>query len=150
MPKPPATTGAGIGIVLPLQKEMRDPQAFAGACGVLNTGMILVGSLYLAMGFFGYLKYGQAVMDFGSITLNLPTSPMNETVKLMFALAIFLTFALQFYVPINILWPAITKRFQLDTRVRRTYYLELAFRGFLVSVTCKRHSFKSQPPPLLI
>lgn len=37
----------GIGIVLPLQKEMKEPSAFAGFCGVLNTGMVLVGSLYL-------------------------------------------------------------------------------------------------------
>lgn len=123
--------------MLPLQKEMKDPQAFPGMFGVLNTGMILVGCLYLAMGFFGYLKYGESVMAFGSITLNLPASPMNETVKLMFALSIFLTYGLQFYVPINLLWPTMQSHFQLPSDAKRTYWLELLFRAFLVTLTCK-------------
>lgn len=37
--------------------------------GVLNTSMIIVGCLYTAVGFFGYLKYGEEIM--GSVTLNL-------------------------------------------------------------------------------
>jgi proton-coupled amino acid transporter len=123
--------------VLPLQKEMKDPHAFPGMFGVLNTGMVLVGCLYLAMGFFGYLKYGEAVMSFGSITLNLPATPLNETVKLMFALSIFLTFGLQFYVPINILWPGMQSHFKLPAEANRTYCLELLFRATLVAFTCK-------------
>lgn len=51
----------GIGLILPLQKEMREPQAFGGRVGVLNTGMTVVATLYIAMGFYGYLKYGDAV-----------------------------------------------------------------------------------------
>ena len=90
--------------------------------------------LFTAIGFFGYLRYGEEVMEFGSITLNLPNSPMNESVKLMFGLAIFLTFALQFYVPINILWPSIVSWQKLENRPR-TLYLELLFRAALVCLT---------------
>jgi len=57
--------------VLPLENNMRNPQDFGGWTGVLNTGMVIVASLYTAVGFFGYLKYGDAVKE-GSITLNLP------------------------------------------------------------------------------
>lgn len=60
----------GIGVVLPLENNMRTPQDFGGTTGVLNTGMIIVACLYTAIGFFGYLKYGDDVQ--GSITLNLP------------------------------------------------------------------------------
>lgn len=60
----------GIGVILPLENNMKTPQDFGGLTGVLNTGMVIVAVLYTAVGFFGYLKYGDAVK--GSITLNLP------------------------------------------------------------------------------
>jgi proton-coupled amino acid transporter len=50
---------------------MKDPSAFGGMTGVLNTGMVIVTCLYTSVGFFGYLRYGEAV-KLGSITLNLP------------------------------------------------------------------------------
>ena len=50
---------------------MKNPQDFGGWNGVLNTGMVIVACLYTSVGFFGYLKYGDAVR-LGSITLNLP------------------------------------------------------------------------------
>lgn len=64
----------GIGVVLPLENNMKTPQDFGGPIGVLNTGMVIVASLYTAVGFFGYLKYGDGVK--GSITLNLPPDDM--------------------------------------------------------------------------
>lgn len=56
---------------MPLENNMKDPSAFGGMTGVLNTGMVIVTFLYTAVGFFGYLHYGEAVR-LGSITLNLP------------------------------------------------------------------------------
>lgn len=64
----------GIGVVLPLENNMKTPQDFGGTTGVLNTGMVIVACLYTAVGFFGYLKYGDAVN--GSVTLNLPSEDM--------------------------------------------------------------------------
>lgn len=55
---------------MPLENKMRDPGNFGGAIGVLNTGMTVVVAIYTAIGFYGYLQYGEAVK--GSITLNLP------------------------------------------------------------------------------
>jgi proton-coupled amino acid transporter len=49
---------------------MRYPRQLSGWNGVLNTAMVIVTCLYIAVGFFGYLKYGEDVA--GSITLNLP------------------------------------------------------------------------------
>ena len=60
----------GIGVVLPLENQMRTPRDMRGWNGVLNTSMTIVTCLYIAVGFFGYLKYGEDVQ--GSITLNLP------------------------------------------------------------------------------
>lgn len=64
----------GISLVLPLQKDMKTPRNFEGCTGVLNTGMVVVSSLYFAVGFYGYLKYGEDVK--GSVTLNLPPEDM--------------------------------------------------------------------------
>lgn len=59
-----------IGVILPLENEMKTPKKFGGNFGVLNRAMIVIVSLYVGMGLFGYMKYGSSVS--GSITLNLP------------------------------------------------------------------------------
>ncbi|XP_062548582.1 proton-coupled amino acid transporter-like protein CG1139 isoform X2 [Armigeres subalbatus] len=100
----------GIGIVLPLENNMKNPEDFGGWTGVLNTGMVIVACLYTAVGFFGYLKYGEDVQ--GSITLNLPGDQLiAQLVRVMMALAIFFSYGLQFYVPISILTPPMRRRF---------------------------------------
>lgn len=60
----------GIGVVMPLENNMKHPSHFIGCPSVLNIGMFFVVSLYASTGFFGFLKYGDATE--GSITLNLP------------------------------------------------------------------------------
>ncbi len=60
----------GIGVILPIENQMRDKRELRGMTGVLNTSMVIVTCLYIAVAFFGYLKYGDDVQ--GSITLNLP------------------------------------------------------------------------------
>lgn len=55
--------------VLPLKSEMRNPAKFNSPLGVLNVGMVVVGAMFVTMGFLAYLQYGDAVE--GSVTLNL-------------------------------------------------------------------------------
>ncbi|XP_025834845.1 proton-coupled amino acid transporter-like protein CG1139, partial [Agrilus planipennis] len=59
-----------IGVIMPLENEMKSPKNFARPFGVLNIGMGLVVSIYLIMGLLGYLSYGADVEP--AITLNLP------------------------------------------------------------------------------
>ena len=61
-------------MVLPLENQMKTPKDMKGWNGVLNTAMTMVACLYIAVGFFGYLKYGEDVV--GSITLNLPSDEL--------------------------------------------------------------------------
>ncbi|CAH1979959.1 unnamed protein product [Acanthoscelides obtectus] len=104
----------GIGVILPLENNMKSPQDFGGWNGVLNSGMIIVASLYTSVGFFGYLKYGERAVE-GSITLLLPTDEvLAQSVRVLMAIAIFLSYPLQFYVPFSILWPSIEKHFYTD------------------------------------
>lgn len=64
----------GIGLVMPVENEMKNPRRFLGCPGVLNTAMVIVISLFVVMGFFGYLQYGEEAK--GSVTLNLPEDAM--------------------------------------------------------------------------
>ncbi|KAK2589257.1 hypothetical protein KPH14_007817 [Odynerus spinipes] len=100
----------GITLVLPLKNEMKKPSNFNKTFGVLNVGMVIVGAMFVAMGFLSYLKYGDAVQ--GSVTLNLESSEvLPQCIKLAISLSILLTYALQFYVPVAIIWPGIVEQF---------------------------------------
>ncbi|XP_022235220.1 proton-coupled amino acid transporter 1-like [Limulus polyphemus] len=125
----------GIGVVLPLENEMQTPQDFGGCNGVLNTGMIIVCCFYVAVGFFGYLKFGKDVK--GSVTLNLPAEPAYELVRIMFAIAVFLSYAIQFYVPLQFIWPFIRKKRRLDDwmSMKTQRIWEYVLRALLVLVT---------------
>ncbi|KAL5280369.1 hypothetical protein ACFFRR_004389 [Megaselia abdita] len=121
----------GIGVVLPLENNMRTPQDFGGTTGVLNTGMVIVACLYTAIGFFGYLKYGDDVQ--GSITLNLPPGDLlSQAVRIMMALAIFLSYTLQFYVPVTIIEPFIQRHFDNE---RTSMWSGIGLRVGMVTFT---------------
>ena len=51
---------------------MKHPGDMLRYNGVLNTSLSLVAILYISLGFFGYLKYGEGIK--GNISLNLPPS----------------------------------------------------------------------------
>lgn len=122
----------GIGVILPLENNMKNPQDFGGITGVLNTGMVIVAALYTGVGFFGYLKYGDQAVQ-GSVTLLLPADELlAQSVRLMMAIAIFLSYSLQFYVPFNIVWPSIKKYFETDKTKNMAEYIT---RTVLVFIT---------------
>ncbi|XP_034187798.2 proton-coupled amino acid transporter-like protein pathetic [Osmia lignaria lignaria] len=93
----------GIGVVMPVENSMENPQRFLGCPGVLNITMTIVVSLYAILGVFGYLTYGEEVR--ASITLNIPIEDLlGQVVKLLIALAVLFTYGLQYYVPLEIMW----------------------------------------------
>lgn len=56
--------------MISLENNMQNPKKFNGWLGVLSIGIAIVTILYVIIGFFGYLKYGDAAL--GSVTLNIP------------------------------------------------------------------------------
>ncbi|XP_039746103.1 proton-coupled amino acid transporter-like protein CG1139 [Pararge aegeria] len=99
----------GINVVMPVENEMANPRHFLGCPGVLNVTMVLVASLYAVVGLFGYLKYGDEVL--GSITLNLPENEaLALAAKILVALAVFFTYFLQMYAPMDIMWTRLKDR----------------------------------------
>ncbi|XP_038213692.1 proton-coupled amino acid transporter-like protein pathetic [Zerene cesonia] len=99
----------GINVVMPIENEMAKPEHFLGCPGVLNVTMVVVAALYGVVGLFGYIKYGEEVL--GSITLNLPQEDgLALTAKILVAVAVFFTYCLQMYAPMDILWSRISSR----------------------------------------
>lgn len=124
-------TFEGIGVVLPVENKMKTPEVFGGWFGVIDLAMTIAMVLYAAMGFYGYLRFGKAVQ--GSITLNLPCHEgLYAAVKVMFAVAIFITYGIQFYVPIEILWPSVEDQLTHHLLITHGEYL---LRYFFLFVT---------------
>ncbi|XP_053486957.1 proton-coupled amino acid transporter 1 isoform X1 [Ictalurus furcatus] len=117
----------GIGVVLPLENKMHKPQNFSK---VLYLGMGIVTMLYISLGTIGYICFGARIG--GSITLNLPDCWMYQIVKLLYSFGIYITYALQFYVPAEILIPPAVAR----VRPRWALLVDLSIRVGLVLLTC--------------
>lgn len=118
-----------IGVVMPLENNMKTPRHFLGICGVLSQGMSGVTLIYMFLGFLGYLRYGESTEE--SITLNLPVHEWPaQAVKVLIALAVYCTFGLQFYVCLEIVWDAVkekcTKRPMVVNYVIRTVLVTAA------------------------
>uniref|UniRef100_V5I8Q8 Proton-coupled amino acid transporter 4 n=1 Tax=Anoplophora glabripennis TaxID=217634 RepID=V5I8Q8_ANOGL len=92
-----------IGVIMPLENEMKTPKSFGGTCGVLNIGMISIIIMYLLMGLFGYLAYGSKIQGSISYSLNEKEIPA-QVAKILLALTIFISHSLQMYVAIDITW----------------------------------------------
>ncbi|GBP03624.1 Proton-coupled amino acid transporter-like protein pathetic [Eumeta japonica] len=93
----------GIGVVLPVENAMSKPQHFLGCPGVLNITMSVVVILYMTMGFLGYVRYGNKAE--ANITLNLDTNNIFAIgAKISIIAAIYCTYSLQYYVPMEIVW----------------------------------------------
>ncbi|XP_018566975.1 proton-coupled amino acid transporter-like protein CG1139 isoform X2 [Anoplophora glabripennis] len=92
-----------VGVVIALENNMKTPKTFRGAFGVLNVGMGIVTVIYVLMAMMGYWRYGEKIKD--SITLNFPKEDiLAQVIKIMYSIAIFISYGLQGYVPVQILW----------------------------------------------
>lgn len=118
----------GIGVVLPVENQMREPKRFPCALDV-SMGIVVV--LYVTLATFGYLCFGDDIK--GSITLNLPhDSWSNLLVKVLYSFGVFVTFAVQFFVAAEIVVPAVCER--VSERWRR--HTDICTRALLTCITC--------------
>lgn len=113
---------------------MKTPVAFLKPFGVLNIGMSLITLMYVAMGFIGYWRYGATSQ--ASITLNLPEEDiLANAVRGLFCLAIYISYALQCYVPVECIWNNYMVK-RLENSNRKIFW-EYGLRIALVLITCK-------------
>lgn len=121
-----------VGVIIALENNMATPKSFGGTFGVLNVGMFVIVALYALMGFIGYWKYGADSM--GSVTLNLPEGDiLSRTIRILFAVAIFISYGLQCYVPVDIIWNVYLVQKYKDSNNKFVY--EMLVRIVVVIVT---------------
>jgi proton-coupled amino acid transporter len=103
-----------IGIVLPLENKMTNPHH---AQRVIYFGMTIVTFMYSSFGLLGYLTFGNSIL--ASITLNLCADDYGAAIlflmtKILFGYSIFISYLLQFYVPMDFIEPQISNLLKLD------------------------------------
>ncbi|KAH1028691.1 proton-coupled amino acid transporter-like protein CG1139 isoform X2 [Dendroctonus ponderosae] len=92
----------GIGTIMPVENSMITPR-FLGCAGVLNAAMGVIIVVFTAIGFFGYYRFGEETA--ATITANLPSQEIPaEIAQAAITLAVFFSFMLVFYVPVDIVW----------------------------------------------
>ncbi|XP_002744449.1 proton-coupled amino acid transporter 2 isoform X1 [Callithrix jacchus] len=116
-----------IGVVLPLENKMKDARHFPA---ILSLGISIVTALYIGIGTLGYLRFGDDIK--ASISLNLPNCWLYQSVKLLYVAGILCTYALQFYVPAEIIIPFAISR----VSTRWALPLDLSIRIAMVCLTC--------------
>lgn len=127
----------GISVVLPIYTRMKRQEQMGGLFGIINLSYAILLALYFLVGLFGYLRFGSSAA--GSITLNLPFTPLYDVVRAIFVVALSLTYPLQFYVPYEIIWNAISDRLMLNDakslNSRQRLIYDYLCRTVLVAVT---------------
>lgn len=134
---------------------MATPKNFRQPFGVLNVGMILVTVIYVGMGMMGYWRYGEQIKS--SITMNFPIAEMYwflhvfnnfkkiiliyfslaQVIIISYSIAIYISYGLQGYVPVQIMWSNyIAKRVE-DVNEKKKAFYEYLLRIVCVIVTCK-------------
>ncbi|KAE8749660.1 hypothetical protein FOCC_FOCC003647 [Frankliniella occidentalis] len=120
-----------IAMTMPLRNEMRRPNDFSRPLGVLNVGSVFVGLLLVVVGVIGYMKYGEDVKSI--IPLNFDQADvLCQVIKTGICVAILLSYPIQAYVPFEIIWPSIERRFQ---PLKHPVAAELTFRFAIVLFT---------------
>lgn len=93
------TSFEGIGLILPIESAMQNPQHFPK---ILAISMVIITSLFSLIGVLGYLSFGDKVESI--ILLNLPYSNLSiKIILILYSLAVFLTTPLQLFPAIKIL-----------------------------------------------
>ncbi|KAF7477112.1 Hypothetical predicted protein [Marmota monax] len=105
---------------------MKDASRFPA---ILSLGLSIVTALYTSIGTLGYLRFGEDIK--ASITLNLPNCWLYQSVKLLYIIGILCTYALQFYVPAEIIIPFTVSR----VSKRWSLLVDLSMRFALVCLT---------------
>ncbi|XP_037875638.1 proton-coupled amino acid transporter-like protein pathetic isoform X2 [Bombyx mori] len=97
----------GVGATMAIENTMTEPKKVTA---VLLGGMGVVMVLVMAVGFFGYWGYGE--LSKSPVTLNFPWEPFPIALKVFMGLMIYVTFALNFWVPFDLVWYYLKKRHQ--------------------------------------
>lgn len=92
------TAFEGIGLILPIESSMAEPEKFPM---VLSVSMAIITTLFVSVGTIGYSAFGDEVKSI--IILNLPQGKVAvQSILVLYSLAVFLTAPLQLFPAVKI------------------------------------------------
>ncbi|XP_032291111.1 glutamate transporter polyphemus isoform X2 [Drosophila virilis] len=138
---------SSVGVMLAIEQKMAKPAQYLGWCGVLARAGIFITVTYILFGFFGYWRYGDQVE--GSVTLNLPTEEvLAKIIKVFISVAVFLTYPLSGYVPIDIIMNHYLKK---NRELKHPHVIEYIIRiAFVIVCTLNAIAFPNLGPLLAL
>ncbi|XP_030571551.1 glutamate transporter polyphemus-like isoform X3 [Drosophila novamexicana] len=138
---------SSVGVMLAIEQKMAKPAQYLGWCGVLARAGILITVTCVLFGFFGYWRYGDQVE--GSVTLNVPTEEvLAKVIKVFISVAVFLTYPLSGYVPIDIIMNHYLKKYR---ELKHPHMIEYIIRtAFVIVCTLNAIAFPNLGPLLAL
>ncbi|GJQ67744.1 hypothetical protein Trydic_g16552 [Trypoxylus dichotomus] len=92
-----------VPFTIAVENNMKNPKNFGGWFGVYNRSIAIIMSVTISLAFLGFWKFGEDTKP--SIVLNFPPrAALTQTVNLLYSFAIYISFALNSYVPVKLLW----------------------------------------------
>ncbi|XP_052742935.1 proton-coupled amino acid transporter-like protein CG1139 [Bicyclus anynana] len=113
----------GTGAVMAIENNMEKPKKIALA---LLGGMAIVVSIVVTIGFFGYWAFGEGSRS--PVTINFPLSPFPIFLKCLFAIMIYVTYALNFWFPFELMWFYIKKKYNSE----KFWFWERVYRAIFI------------------
>ncbi|CAG9761641.1 unnamed protein product [Ceutorhynchus assimilis] len=125
-----------VPMVIGVENNMKTPEYFRKPFGSLNTAFSILTLSYLMVGICGYWRYGEDIQP--SITMNFPPEEiMAEVIICSYCIAIFVTYGLNAYVPINIICTSyLNPKLPEGTTDRKKLIFEMLIRLGFVILTC--------------
>jgi proton-coupled amino acid transporter len=121
-------TFEGIGLIIPIQESMKEPNKFPVVLGAV---MVIITVVFTSMGALSYAAYGSKTKTV--VILNMPQdSKFVNSVQFIYSLAILLSTPLQFFPAIEITSLAIFSRTGKDNLVVK--WKKNIFRFFMVVI----------------
>ncbi|CAH2987412.1 unnamed protein product [Chilo suppressalis] len=117
----------GVGVTLAVENSMTHPKKIPL---VLFGGMSVVVAMVMIVGFFGYWGFGEKSKS--PVTVNFPWEVFPVILKVFMALMIYVTFALNFWVPFELVWHYLKRRHPPE----KFWFWERVYRaGFVIGIT---------------
>ncbi|XP_064545778.1 glutamate transporter polyphemus-like [Drosophila montana] len=134
---------SSVGVMLAVEAKMAKPALYLGWFGILSLCAVFVCLTNMIFGFLGYWRYGDNIA--ASVTINLPGKEIvAQLTKLGIALAVYFTYPLSGYVPIEIIMNHYLNK---NGKLKHPHMIEYIIRiAFVIVITLNAIAFPNLGP----
>uniref|UniRef100_A0A914YFM1 Amino acid transporter transmembrane domain-containing protein n=1 Tax=Panagrolaimus superbus TaxID=310955 RepID=A0A914YFM1_9BILA len=123
----------GQTMILPVENKLATPEDFLSRFGVLPTTMSLCTIFMVALGFYGYTGFGDAIAP--TITTNVPKIGLYSAVNVCLMLQSMLGHSIAMYVVFDMFYKGFQRKFLMRFPNTNKQFIDKSFRIFWVLLT---------------